>query len=236
MRRINMEDHLMDSPLTNKELDNNRQGEPCIDAYGLELLHRALIQRDQEARTWVQHCFGEMVRGWLHRHPKREMVYRLESEEYYVAQTFERFWQEAIHTQEIAIGSLAVTLRHLRANLNGVLLEKLRVFSEPGESSSILDPYEAEESLVEKRVTGSEVWAIIQGILLDAREQRLAYLLFYCGLSPKEVLCCSSEFDDLSEISLLRYTIMEHLFRHADQLPSSIFLSKGDQRWEQKQS
>jgi hypothetical protein len=265
MRRINMEDHLMDTPFTNKEpstapggniieslspaslqpnpmccemglpllaahclreLDNYHQGEPCIDAYGLELLHRALIQSDQEARTWVQHCFVGMVRDWLHRHPKREMVYRLESEENYVAQTFERFWEEAIHTQERAIGSLAVALRHLRANLNGVLLEKLRVFSELGESSSILDPYEAEESLVEKRVTGSEVWAVIQGILLDARKQRLAYLLFYCGLSPKEVLCCcSSEFDDLSEISHLRYTIMEHLLRHTDQLPSSISFS-----------
>jgi hypothetical protein len=231
-----MEDHLMDTPLTNKELDNYRQGELYTDAYSLELLHRATILRDQESRTWVQHCFGEMVRGWLHRHPKREMACRLESEEYYVAQTFKRFWLESVHAQEGAINSLAVALRYLRASLNSALLEKLRAFSEPGESSSILDPYEAEESLVEKRVTGSEVWAIIQGILLDAREQRLAYLLFYCGLSPKEVLCCSSEFDDLSEISLLRYTIMEHLFRHADQLPSSIFLSKGDQRWEQKQS
>jgi hypothetical protein len=231
-----MEDHLMDTPLTNNELDNYRQGEPYTDAYSLELLLRATIQGDQEARTWVQHRFGEMVRGWLHLHPKREMACRLESEEYYVAQTFEHFWQEAIHTQEGAISSLAVALRHLRASLNGALLEKLRAFSEPGEST-ILDSYEAEESLIQKKVTGSEVWAVIQDILHDAREQRLAYLLFYCGLSPKEVLCCcSSEFDDLSEISHLRYTIMENLLRHADQIPSSISLSKGDLRWEQKQS
>jgi hypothetical protein len=54
----------------------------------------------------------------------------------------------------------------------------------------------------------------------NAREQRLAFLLFHCGLSPGEVLrCCSQEFDDLREISHLRYTILEHLLRHADQLP-----------------
>jgi hypothetical protein len=78
---------------------------------GLELLHRALIQSDQEAKTWVQHCFGGMVRDWLHRHPQREMVYRFESEANYVAQTFERFSEETIHTQEGPIGSLAVALR-----------------------------------------------------------------------------------------------------------------------------
>jgi hypothetical protein len=32
-----------------KEIDNYRRGEPCTDAYGLELLRRAIIQSDQEA-------------------------------------------------------------------------------------------------------------------------------------------------------------------------------------------
>src|SRR5258708_32071597 len=56
-----------------RELDNYRRGEPCTDAYGLELLRRATFQNNQEAWAWVQHCFGGMVRGWLRRHPKREV-------------------------------------------------------------------------------------------------------------------------------------------------------------------
>jgi hypothetical protein len=55
-----------------RELDTYRQGEPCIDAYGLELLHRAIIQIDQDARAWVQYCFGGLVRGWLYRHLQRK--------------------------------------------------------------------------------------------------------------------------------------------------------------------
>src|SRR5947209_2680139 len=47
-----------------RELDHYRRGEPCTDAYGLELLHRAIIQSDQVAWAWVQHCFGGMVQGW----------------------------------------------------------------------------------------------------------------------------------------------------------------------------
>jgi hypothetical protein len=55
-----------------RELDNYHRGEPCTDVYGVELFRRAIIQSDQEAWVWVQHCFGGMVRGWLRRHPKRE--------------------------------------------------------------------------------------------------------------------------------------------------------------------
>jgi len=202
-----------------RELGNYRRGEPCTEAYGLEMLHRAIIQRDQEARAWVQHCFGGMVRGWLHCHPQREIACRLESEEHYIAQTFERFWQAAIRTQEGAIGSLEVALRYVRASLNGALLETLRAYSGPGEST-ISHPHEAEERLIQKKGTGIEVWALIQDRMHNAREQRLAYLLFHCGLSPREVLrCCSREFNDLREISHLRYSILEHLLRHADQFP-----------------
>jgi hypothetical protein len=214
-----MEDHLMDTTLTNKELDNYRQGELYTDADVFELLRRVIMQIDPEARTWVQRCFGEMVRGWLHRHPQRELACRLESEDYYVALTFERFWQTAVHIQEGAICSLEVARRYVRASLNGALLETLRAYSGPGESA-ISHPHEAEERLKQKKGTDIEVWALIQDSIHNAREQRLAYLLFHCGLSPREVLCCCPrEFDDLREISHLRYTILEHLLRHADQLP-----------------
>lgn len=73
-----------------RELDHYRRGELCTDAYGLELLHRAIMQSDQEAWVWVQQCFGGMVRGWLRRHPQKEVTCRLQSEENYVTQTFEK--------------------------------------------------------------------------------------------------------------------------------------------------
>src|SRR5436305_4890319 len=55
-----------------RELDSYRRGEICTDAYGLELLHRTIMQSDQEAWLWVQQCLGGMVREWLRRHPQRE--------------------------------------------------------------------------------------------------------------------------------------------------------------------
>src|SRR5689334_15793616 len=63
------------------------------DENALELLHRAVIQGDQEAWEWMLHCFSGLVLGWLHRHPNRSVACRLEREDMYVAQAFARFRQ-----------------------------------------------------------------------------------------------------------------------------------------------
>src|SRR5260370_24174094 len=73
------------------EIDNFRRGEPCTERYGLELCHRAIMLSDQEAWAWVQQSFAGMVQGWVRRHPKRAAACRLESEENYVLQAFQRF-------------------------------------------------------------------------------------------------------------------------------------------------
>src|SRR5689334_11209528 len=56
------------------ELEAYRRGEPCEEAYGLELFHRATAESDPEAWKWVQRCFGEIVLRWLRRHPSRAMA------------------------------------------------------------------------------------------------------------------------------------------------------------------
>src|SRR5215471_19103296 len=89
------------------ELSTYRRGEPCTGMYGLELLRRATVQGDQEAWAWVRHCFHELVLDWLHRHPSREAACRLESEEHYVAQAFERFCQATTVTQRVEFSQLA---------------------------------------------------------------------------------------------------------------------------------
>ena len=116
-----------------RELDYYRRGEPCTDAYGLELLRRATFQDNQEAWAWVQHCFGGMVRGWLRRHPQREVACQLESDENYVAQTFERFWQATAFNQQVEFSTLAAALQYLRASLNGAILDMLRAYARPRE-------------------------------------------------------------------------------------------------------
>ena len=198
-----------------RELSNYHRGEPSADTYGLELLRRATIQGDQEAWTWLQHCVSGVVRDWLHHHPSREAASRLESEENYVAQAFERFWQVTTLTQRVEFHTLAAALQYLRASLNGAILDTLRAYPRPREVS-LPGPGEPE---VEDKTDGSEVWEILKALLPNEHEQRVAYLLFYCGLKPREIVrFCPQEFRDIREIYRLRRNIMERLLRQTDQL------------------
>jgi hypothetical protein len=201
-----------------EELDNYRRGEPCTEAYGLELLRRATMQGDQEVWACVQQCFGGMVRGWLRRHPQREVACRLESEENYVAQAFERFWQATAFNQRVEFSTLAAALQYLRASLNGAILDMLRAYARPKEVP-LPGPGEPGEPLMEDSSDHSEVWDTLQTILSNPREQRLAYLLFHGGLKPREIVrCCSHEWSNVQEIYRLRRNIMERLLRNADYL------------------
>jgi hypothetical protein len=201
-----------------REIDNFRQGESYTDVYGVELLRRATVRGDQEAWAWVQHCFSEMVRGWLRRHPSREAACRLESEENYVAQSFERFWQATTLTRRVEFSTLAAALQYLRASLNGAILDMLRAYARPREVS-LPEPGKLGELQVEDHNDSSEVWEILQTMLANEREQRLAYLLYHCGLKPREIVrFCPQEWSDVQEVYRLRRNIMERILNKGDQL------------------
>jgi hypothetical protein len=198
------------------EIDNYRRGEPYTEEYGLELFHRALRQSDQEAWAWVQHCFGGMVHDWVRHHPQRAVACRLESEENYVAQAFERFWQAAACQKQLQFRTLAAALQYLRASLHGAILDTLRTYQRPREASRPV-PGAAGELSMEDVTCDSELWDILKGLLSNPREQRLAYLLFHCGLGPREIVhYCSPEWSSVQEISVLRRTIMERVLRRVE--------------------
>src|SRR5439155_22153918 len=71
------------------------------------------------------------------------------------------------------------------------------------------------EPLMEDVTPNAEVCELLRSMLLNVREQRLAYLLFHCGLGPREIVhICSLEVSDIYEIYGLRHTIMERLLRN----------------------
>ena len=52
--------------------------------YGLELLRRAMVQRDPLTWEAVQQCFNETLLRWMRAHPQREIARRLDSEEIWI--------------------------------------------------------------------------------------------------------------------------------------------------------
>ncbi len=78
----------------------------------------------------------------------------------------------------------------------------------------VAHPVGAEDS-----IEGRSIWNSLQSLLPDERERRLAYLLYYCGLKPRDIVIhCSREFDDVKEIYRLNHNIVERLRRNRDRL------------------
>jgi hypothetical protein len=172
----------------------------------LELLRRASTQSDLSAWAAFQQGLEETALTWLHAHPGREAACRVQSERHFVALAFEQLWQAVVQRQ-VACETLTGALLYLRASLCGAILEMQRA-SRRQEVSLPLP----EEPSAEEQTTSRQVWEIVQTTLPDEREQRLAYLLFHCGLGPQEIVRnCPQEWSDVREVAHLRHTILKQL-------------------------
>lgn len=199
-----------------REIGNYRNGEPSNELYGLEIFRRAILQSDQDAWQCLQQCFSELVLSWLRRHPRKEEAYRFDSEENYVARTFERFWLATAHNRKVEFTTLAAALKYLRASLNGAILDTLRACSRPKEAP-LPEAGSPEEPGVEDFVDSGELWELLREMFPGEREQRLIYLLFHCGLKPREIVhYYPGEFRDVREVYLVRRNIHDRLLRAAD--------------------
>lgn len=186
-------------------------GSPPLDENIVEELHRAIVEGEQNARLRLQQDLGDVVRRWLREYPRKETAYCLGNEEYYIAATFERFWQLA-SDQQLEFSTIGSVIPYLGLSLNGVVLDMLRTSSQPKEVT-LLQPNFYNKQHLEYETFCHEVWEGLQKKLPYVREQRLAYLLFLCGLNPREIIHhYSSEFNDVGEINQLRLYMMSLLF------------------------
>jgi len=205
--------------LCTDELKQRRCNETTHDLYCVELLHRAIIEQMDQAWSLLQQCFSETVRSWIHSHPNRDVALLYDSEENLIAQTFSRFWF-AMHEQHVEFTKLAAALCYLPATLNGIMIDimrshlrmQLREISLPESGCST-------EPTAEECGDGQNLWKCIEPLLVGERERRIAYLLYFCGLKPREIVFhCPQEFDDVKEIYRLNRNIIERLRRNKDRL------------------
>jgi hypothetical protein len=168
-----------------------------MDECCLALLRQAILQEDQDAWLVVQQCLTEIVKGWLDRHPRKAEACRLDSEEHYIAQAFARFYQAATQRQG-ALSQLSSAMSYLCMSLNSAILDMLRASARPLKLSEL-----------DTSTTAREAWQMLKKMSLNDRDQRIAYLLFHCGLGPKEIAhAFPEEFHDEREIALLRWAII----------------------------
>lgn len=206
--------------LTNRcgdEMKRLRHKQAFDDQYCLEIFRRAILERMDSAWEILQQRFEDSVRIWLRSHPSRDLALSHDSEENYVAQTFSRFWY-AVRDQRLEFPTLYAALSYLHATLNGVVIDALRSRRNKEiplpEVDSPDEPFSQDEPGDEEAM-----WKCLQTLIPDTREQRLVYLLYYCGLKPREVLLrCPQEFTEIKEIYRLNHNILERLRRNRERV------------------
>jgi len=194
------------------EIQKYNQREPHNDQCCLEIFRRALLQQDSHAWSVLMEHFHGIVLSWVRRHPQREAVRDIDSEENFVALTFERFWRVTVRNKTLEFTSLAGALVFLRACVNSVIIDTLR-------SQKEIPIPENFERVAPEPDESNQRWEVIKGFIPNAREQRLAYLLYYCGLKPRQIVqLLPREFNDVHEIFRLTRNIIDRLRRNKDRL------------------
>jgi hypothetical protein len=177
-----------------------------LEVSRLDLLRRASIHSDLQAWAAFQLSLEVTVLNWLHEHPGSEAACRLQNEKHFVLLAFKRLRQATIHGQ-VSCETLFGVLVYLRASLNGAILETLRDSKRPG---AVSNPWPDEEN----RPYRSAVWDRLQALLSNEREQRLAYLLYQCGMEPAEIVqSLPQEWSDVHEVARLRRSILARLMQ-----------------------
>jgi DNA-directed RNA polymerase specialized sigma24 family protein len=199
------------------ELMRHRRRELADDSYCLEIFRRAIIQHDDRAWSMVQNCFGEIVRIWVRSHSSRDIALLRDTEENYVAQTFSRFWY-AVHNQSLEFATLNSALSYLHATLNGIIMDTMRVHLGSREVP-LPEPGLFQEPVAEENDDHQTLWESLGSLLSDERERRVTYLLYYCGLKPREIASrFPLEFADVKEVYRLNQNVIDRLRRNRDRL------------------
>ena len=117
------------------------------------------------------------------------------------------FSQSAVENQKLDISQLSPTLNSLKVSLAGVLLDTFRANMQP------------EELQQRDNIVSCRLWERLQHLFPDIREQRLAFLLFHCNLSPSEILLYApEEFTNKQEICHLRRKMLDRILQDSDNM------------------
>lgn len=202
-----------------EELRQHRQKQPVDGRYCMELARRAIVLRLDEAWEELARQLNDSVLIWLRRHPSYSLAITYDSEENYVALAFTRLWS-ALRHQHSRFTNLPTLLSYLHATLNSTIIDTMRSYMRV-RCVSLLDPAVAEhvDLAVEENYHNDDSWPIFQRLLENENERQLVYLLYYCGLKPREVAArFPAQFGDVKEIYRLNHNIIDRLRRQRERL------------------
>jgi len=187
-----------------------------------ELFRRAIVDRCQQAWSYLDAQYGAEVEGWVKRHSAFPSCG--EEPDYLVNCTFERMWAALSPDRFADFGTLPALLSYLKVCVNSVLLDLVRIVERQGvvarlESEDLVgDPGTTD---VEKEaigiVQGEAFWEAIGARLKNEKERQVVYGLFVLGLAPRDIYAQHPDlFCSVQEVYRVRENVLARLRRDDD--------------------
>jgi DNA-directed RNA polymerase specialized sigma24 family protein len=197
-----------------------RSGAQCANRSCFELVRRAICDRDEVAWEAVIAQYRDLVLSWVRRHPAAATA--LESDDYWLTLTFERFWTAVGPERFRHFDDLGSVLRYLKMCAHSVLVDELRArrrqAGEPlDEASGQADDGANLEATVTGRLARRELWLAIARTLPDEPSRLAIYCSFALDMKPSEISArYPQHYQTVADVYRVKRRALDRLRRDAE--------------------
>src|SRR5262249_9774456 len=170
------------------ETQRFRRGEPSDDGYCLEVVRRAVQQRDELCWSALTAIYHELVTSWCRRCGGTEAEL-----DQLVASAWVKFWHGYTAAKLAAGGSLGAALTYLKTCARSAVLDqgrrqaRLQAHEERAPSEDDVHGAGAQTEPDLAHLDRDAFWELVAVHLHDERERRLVSLTYEIGLRPAPV-------------------------------------------------
>jgi hypothetical protein len=206
-------EHLAERART--EVARYKRGEGSDDSFCLELMRRAIAERDDAAWHALQGVFHDQVLSWC-----RSAVHGSSVDPEEIAcVTWEKFWLFFTPEKLAAASNSAGALRYLKMCSRSAALDALRsrISSISLDESPVdhpgADPAPAEANA--HRDVQTRFWSIINASLRDERERVILYFTYELGLKSAQIQAKRPDlFPSVADVYRVTRNVLDRLKRN----------------------
>ncbi len=187
--------------------------------YCLELFHRAIVAKQEEAWELVYQQYEPQVTKWVLRHPSFPSTG--ETADYFVNLAFLRLWTAITPAKFAEFNDIKEVMRYLQLCVHSVIIDHLRarpsatIGFEEHEAQRILSEHGIRIDVkVLNKVQQEKLWEIIKTRLQNDKERFIFDCCYKLDMKPGEIFQqCGDQFRDVREIYRIKENILARLRR-----------------------
>ena len=195
-----------------KELARPPMGDAGDDGPALELVRRAVVERQEAAWAGIQQIFGCRLIGWCRRSGADEDVL-----DALMQLSWVKFWHNYTPAKFGVATELAQVLQYLKLCARSAVFDAARHRRETTRldpDRSVADPRPSPDEALCAAVEGAALWRLVEGHLHDERERVLLQLTYGLGLKAAAVHARRPDlFATVQEVYRVTHNVLDRLRR-----------------------